>query len=78
MISHRCDRINIEKNEQSIPGRNIRTAIGGTARMAVTGSQHEHPVGQVAAWYRLILAPYVLETAQCPVNLCIEHPSLDL
>jgi len=57
------------------------TAIGGakvlTAGMAVTGSKHEH-TGQVAAWYRLILAPYFLETAQHPVNLCIEHPRLDL
>ena len=58
------------------------TAIGGakvlTAGMAVTGSKHERSGGQVAAWYRLILAPYFLETAQRPVNLCIEHPRLDL
>jgi len=55
---------NVEKNVWSTPGTKTTTAIGGakvlTARVAVTGSKHDHSVGQgqVATWYRLILACY--------------------
>jgi len=60
MISHHSDSINIENWEVSMGDNNdySNAAKVPTAGVAVTGSKLEHLVGQVATWYRLILAHY--------------------